>query len=100
MATFSTSERKRRPRGDRKSQEMTMHLQQTFNAAILTSLHPRSQIDIFVEVKTPFLLILYFTNRIHVKLAYTVSHNHKNIEEKYLLSGLTTLKVLSSLTSW
>ena len=28
-----------------------MHLQQTFNAAILTSLHPRSQIDIFVEVK-------------------------------------------------
>lgn len=51
MATFSTSERKRRPRGDRKSQEMTMHLQQTFNAAILTSLHPRSQIDIFVEVK-------------------------------------------------
>lgn len=54
MATFSTSERKRRPRGDRKSQEMTMHLQQTFNAAILTSLHPRSQIDIFVEVKTHF----------------------------------------------
>lgn len=56
MATFSTSERKRRPRGDRKSQEMTMHLQQTFNAAILTSLHPRSQIDIFVEVKTPSFL--------------------------------------------
>ncbi|KAK3086179.1 hypothetical protein FSP39_014771 [Pinctada imbricata] len=50
MATFSTSERKRRPRGDRKSQEMTMHLQQTFNAAIQTNLYPRSQIDIFVEV--------------------------------------------------
>ncbi|KAH3769435.1 exosome complex component RRP41-like [Dreissena polymorpha] len=50
MATFSTGERKRRPRGDRKSKEMTMHLQQTFNAAILTNLHPRSQIDIFVEV--------------------------------------------------
>jgi len=50
MATFSTGERKRRPRGDRKSQEMSMHLQQTFNAAILTSLYPRSQIDIFVEV--------------------------------------------------
>ncbi|PVD21842.1 hypothetical protein C0Q70_17644 [Pomacea canaliculata] len=49
MATFSTGERKRRPRGDRKSQEMTMHLQQTFNAAILTTLYPRSQIDIFVE---------------------------------------------------
>ena len=51
MATFSTGERKRRPRGDRKSKEMTMHLQQTFDAAILTSLYPKSQIDIFVEVK-------------------------------------------------
>ncbi|XP_076454684.1 exosome complex component RRP41-like [Babylonia areolata] len=50
MATFSTGERKRRPRGDRKSTEMTCHLQQTFDATILTALHPRSQIDIFVEV--------------------------------------------------
>ncbi|XP_013418239.1 exosome complex component RRP41 [Lingula anatina] len=50
MATFSTGERKRRPRGDRKSQEMTKHLQQTFEAAVLTHLYPRSQIDIFVEV--------------------------------------------------
>ena len=50
MATFSTGERKNRPRGDRKSQEMTMHLQQTFDAAILTNLYPRSQIDIYVEV--------------------------------------------------
>ncbi|XP_076373556.1 exosome complex component Ski6 [Tachypleus tridentatus] len=50
MATFSTGERKRRPRGDRKSQEMTLHLQQTFEAAILTQLYPKSQIDIFVEV--------------------------------------------------
>ncbi|KAL8608958.1 Exosome complex component RRP41 [Nucella lapillus] len=50
MATFSTGERKRRPRGDRKSTEMTSHLQQTFDTTILTALHPRSQIDIFVEV--------------------------------------------------
>jgi len=50
MATFSTGERKRRPRGDRKSQEMTLHLKQTFEAAIKTELYPRSQIDIFVEV--------------------------------------------------
>lgn len=49
-ATFSTPERKRRPRGDRKSQELTMHLRQTFEAAIKTELYPRSQIDIFVEV--------------------------------------------------
>ena len=50
MAVFSTSERKKRPRGDRKSQEMSQHLRQTFEAAIKTELYPRSQIDIFVEV--------------------------------------------------
>ena len=50
MATFSTSERKRRPRGDMKSKEMTKNLQQTFEAAILVNLYPRSQIDIYVEV--------------------------------------------------
>ena len=50
MAVFSTGERKKRPRGDRKSQEMSIHLRQTFEAAIKTELYPRSQIDIFVEV--------------------------------------------------
>jgi len=50
MATFSTGERKRRPRGDRKSQEMTLHLKQTFEAVIKTELYPRSQIDVYVEV--------------------------------------------------
>ncbi|GAB6020445.1 hypothetical protein CHUAL_003138 [Chamberlinius hualienensis] len=50
MATFSTTERKRRPRGDRKSQEMSMHLRQTFEAAIITERYPKSQIDIFVQV--------------------------------------------------
>lgn len=50
MATFSTGERKRRPRGDRKSQEISMHLRQALVAAIRTELYPRSQIDIFVEV--------------------------------------------------
>ena len=50
MAVFSSGERKRRPRGDRKSLEMTMHLRQAFEAAIKTELYPRSQIDIFVEV--------------------------------------------------
>nr|CAG4645044.1 EOG090X0BHT [Leptodora kindtii] len=49
-ATFSSSERKRRPRGDRKGQEMSNHLVQTFQSAIRTELYPRSQIDIFVEV--------------------------------------------------
>uniref|UniRef100_A0A0P5Q540 Putative Exosome complex component RRP41 n=1 Tax=Daphnia magna TaxID=35525 RepID=A0A0P5Q540_9CRUS len=49
-ATFSMGERKRRPRGDRKSTEMSTHLEETFAAAIRTELYPRSQIDIFVEV--------------------------------------------------
>ena len=43
-------ERKHRPRGDRKSTEMSTHLQETFAAAIRTELYPRSQIDIFIEV--------------------------------------------------
>ena len=47
---FAVGERKTRPRGDRRSIEMTLHMQQTFEAAIMTQLYPRSQIDIFVEV--------------------------------------------------
>lgn len=50
MATFSTAERKRRPHGDRKSTEMSLHLKQTFEAAVMTQLYPRSQIDIYVKV--------------------------------------------------
>ncbi|XP_004933567.1 exosome complex component RRP41 [Bombyx mori] len=50
MATFSTGERKNRPRGDRKSQEMSMHLRQALTAAIKTEMYPRSQIDIYIEV--------------------------------------------------
>ncbi|XP_059485011.1 exosome complex component RRP41 [Neocloeon triangulifer] len=50
MAVFSTAERKRRPRGDKKSQEMDMNLQQIFETAIRSELYPRSQIDIYLEV--------------------------------------------------
>ncbi|XP_055706596.1 exosome complex component RRP41 [Phlebotomus papatasi] len=50
MATFSTGERKRQNYGDRKSQEMTMHIQQALSAAIKLELYPRSQIDVFIEV--------------------------------------------------
>ncbi|XP_050437111.1 exosome complex component RRP41 [Adelges cooleyi] len=49
MATFSRSERKRRPR-DNKSAELTLHLKQAMATAIKTELYPKSQIDIFVEV--------------------------------------------------
>jgi len=51
MAVFSGLERKNYPRGDRRSLEITRHLEQTFKSAILTSIYPRSQIDIYVEVK-------------------------------------------------
>ncbi|NXI42383.1 EXOS4 protein, partial [Galbula dea] len=50
MATFSTGERRRRPHGDRQATELALHLRQTFEAAILTSLYPRSQIDIYVQI--------------------------------------------------
>ncbi|RZC31927.1 RNase PH domain containing protein [Asbolus verrucosus] len=50
MAVFSTGERKRRPRGDRKSTEMSIHLRQALTAAIKTELYPWSQIDVYVEV--------------------------------------------------
>ncbi|GAB0098101.1 exosome complex component RRP41 [Sergentomyia squamirostris] len=50
MATFSTGERKRRPHGDRKSLEMTTHIQQALSAAIKLELYPRSQIDVYIEV--------------------------------------------------
>ncbi|XP_054672320.1 exosome complex component RRP41 [Grus americana] len=50
MATFSTGERRRRPHGDRQAGELALHLKQTFEAAILTRLYPRSQIDIYVQI--------------------------------------------------
>ena len=45
-----SGERKNRPRGDRKSQEMSIHLRQALTAAIKIELYPRSQIDVYVEV--------------------------------------------------
>lgn len=51
MATFSTSERKTRAKGDRKSLEISMAIRRTFESCIMTSLYPRSQIDIFVQVR-------------------------------------------------
>ncbi|KAK3910519.1 Exosome complex component RRP41 [Frankliniella fusca] len=50
QAVFSAGERKNRPRGDRKSQEISIHIRQALVAAIRTELYPRSQLDIFVEV--------------------------------------------------
>lgn len=51
MATFSTNERKNRTKGDRRSTEMTITMEKVFDSAIMTSLYPRSQIDIYVQVR-------------------------------------------------
>ncbi|GLT79731.1 hypothetical protein SLA2020_512080 [Shorea laevis] len=50
MANFSTGDRMRRPKGDRRSTEISLVIRQTMEACILTHLMPQSQIDIFVQV--------------------------------------------------
>nr|DAD27474.1 TPA_asm: hypothetical protein HUJ06_028942 [Nelumbo nucifera] len=50
MANFSTGDRMRKPKGDRRSMEISLVIRQTMEACILTHLMPRSQIDIFVQV--------------------------------------------------
>ncbi|XP_009416391.2 exosome complex component RRP41 homolog [Musa acuminata AAA Group] len=50
MANFSTGDRARRPKGDRRSTEISLVIRQTMEECILTHLMPRSQIDIFVQV--------------------------------------------------
>ncbi|KAJ9681281.1 hypothetical protein PVL29_020251 [Vitis rotundifolia] len=50
MANFSTGDRVRKPKGDRRSTEISLVIRQTMEACILTHLMPRSQIDIFVQV--------------------------------------------------
>ena len=79
MAVFSTSERKKRPRGDRKSQEMSQHLRQTFEAAIKTELYPRSQIDIFVEVRHCLLSSKYLLGLV---LTYTYDIYQSTLQPK------------------
>lgn len=51
MATFSTNERKKKPRGDFRSIEIANSIKEVFNSAILTSLYPHSQIDIFLGMQ-------------------------------------------------
>ncbi len=50
VATFSTTERRRQSKGDRQTSDISSVMKQAFEAAIITSLYPRSQIDIFVHV--------------------------------------------------
>lgn len=50
MAAFSTGERRKRGKGDRRSQELTMVIRNTLEQAIMLELMPRSQIDVYVQV--------------------------------------------------
>lgn len=48
--SFTSGERKRRPRGDWKSQERSAQLRHAMEAIIHLELYPRSQIDVFIEI--------------------------------------------------
>ncbi|KAF5375635.1 hypothetical protein D9757_008555 [Collybiopsis confluens] len=50
IAAFSSSERRRRGRGDKRILEISQTLKSTFDPVIQSSLYPRSQIDIYVQV--------------------------------------------------
>lgn len=50
MATFSTGERRRRGKSDRRSTEISMVIRNTLEDTILLELMPRTQIDVYVQV--------------------------------------------------
>jgi len=50
MASFSTTQRKKSSKVDRRSKEIALLIKQTFESCILTQLFPRSQISIFIQV--------------------------------------------------
>ncbi|KAI6107897.1 exoribonuclease, exosome component 4 [Pisolithus sp. B1] len=50
VAAFSTGERRKRTRGDKRLLELASTIKSTFEPVVQTHLYPRSQIDIFVQV--------------------------------------------------
>ncbi|RDB31045.1 Exosome complex component ski6 [Hypsizygus marmoreus] len=50
VAAFSTGERRRRTRGDKRILELAATIKSTFEPVVQTNLYPRSQIDVFVQV--------------------------------------------------
>lgn len=80
MATFSTNERKRRPRGDLKSTEMTLHLKQAMQASIKTDLYPYSQIDIYLEVFCNFFLPFIDENHLLYIVLFIIYRYYKLME--------------------
>jgi exosome complex component RRP41 len=50
MATFSMGERRKKSKGGRKFTEYSILIQQALEKTVITSLYPRSQIDIYIQV--------------------------------------------------
>uniref|UniRef100_A0A7R9VK90 Uncharacterized protein n=1 Tax=Chlamydomonas euryale TaxID=1486919 RepID=A0A7R9VK90_9CHLO len=50
MAVFSTGDRRRRGKGDRRSAEISLMIRSTLEQIVMTELLPRSQIDVYVQV--------------------------------------------------
>ncbi|KAF9425283.1 Exosome complex component RRP41 [Entomortierella beljakovae] len=50
IAPFSTGERRRRGKNDKRLLEMASFVKQTFEPVVITTLYPRSQIDIYLQV--------------------------------------------------
>lgn len=50
MATFSTGERRRRGKGDRRATEISMVVKNTLEQTIMLELMPRTQIDVYIQV--------------------------------------------------
>ena len=57
MANFSTGDRKRKPKGDRRSTEISMVIRQTMEACIMTHLMPRSQVPFYTASGISFSLM-------------------------------------------
>ncbi|KAJ2812720.1 Exosome non-catalytic core component [Coemansia furcata] len=50
VAPFSTSERRKRSKGDKRLLEVASFVKQTFEGAVQTAVYPRSQIDIYIHL--------------------------------------------------
>jgi len=50
VAAFSTGDRRQRSRGDKRILELASTIKSTFEPVIQTTLYPRSQIDVFVQI--------------------------------------------------
>ena len=96
MATFSTGERKKRPKGDRRSTETSMLIRRTFEAAILTQLYPRSQIDIYVQVISIVSVVVHPIPRI---LALSTGVYTTQVNSTFRARWLASSEVISQVLS-